>query len=102
MWKTNLFVFAYNGISLLGDSTNLFLVLHFYGSITSLKSVEVTNSLQVMRLYEGSISEFNRDVLENKAADRISSSYEQYYRRRASQSEYRAWQQSLNFLKNSF
>jgi uncharacterized protein len=55
-----------------------------------------------MRLYEGTISDFNRDVLENKAADRISSSYEKYYRRRVSPSEYRAWQQSLNFLKNSF
>jgi len=55
-----------------------------------------------MRLYEGTISEFNHDVLENKAADRISASYQKYYRRRVSPSEYRAWQQSLNFLKNSF
>ena len=55
-----------------------------------------------MRLYEGTISQFNQDVLENKVADRIGASYEKYYRRRVGPSEYRAWQQSLNFLKNSF
>src|ERR1700733_13282326 len=55
-----------------------------------------------MRLYEGSVSEFNRDVLQNRAADAISASYERYYRRRVNPSEYRSWQQSLNFLKNSF
>ena len=55
-----------------------------------------------MRLYEGTISQFNQDVLENKVADRIGTSYEKYYRRRVGPSEYRAWQQSLNFLKNSF
>lgn len=55
-----------------------------------------------MRLYEGTIADFNQSVLQNEIADRIGSSYERYYRRRVNPSEYRAWQQSLNFLKNSF
>jgi len=55
-----------------------------------------------MRLYEGAITEFNRAFLENRIADQVRSSYELYYRRRANPSEYRAWEQSLNFLRNSF
>jgi len=55
-----------------------------------------------MRLYEGTITDFNTAVLENKIADQVGSSYERYYRRRVNPSEYRAWQQSFNFLKNSF
>lgn len=55
-----------------------------------------------MRLYEGTIDEFSKGVLENAIADQIGASYEQYYRRRVNSSEFRAWQQSLNFLKNSF
>jgi uncharacterized protein len=55
-----------------------------------------------MRLYEGTISDFNASVLENKIADQVGSSYERYYRRRVNPAEYRAWQQSFNFLKNSF
>jgi hypothetical protein len=35
-----------------------------------------------MCLYEGSLSDFNRDVPQNKAADAISASCERYYRRR--------------------
>lgn len=55
-----------------------------------------------MRLYEGTISEFNSSVLQNEIADLVGSSYERYYRKRVNPSEYRAWQQSFNFLKNSF
>jgi DUF2075 family protein len=55
-----------------------------------------------MRLYEGTITDFNKAVLQNEIADRIGSTYERYYRRRVNPSEFRAWQQSLNFLKNSF
>jgi DUF2075 family protein len=55
-----------------------------------------------MRLYEGTISDFNQAVLQNAIADRISANYESYYKKRAGPSEVRAWQQSLNFLKNSF
>ncbi len=55
-----------------------------------------------MRLYEGTIRDFSTAVIENRAADDIRSSYERYYSRPVSPSELRAWQQSLNFLKNSF
>lgn len=55
-----------------------------------------------MRLYEGTIADFNNAVLQNEIADRLGSNYEKYYGRRAGSSEYRAWQQSLNFLRNSF
>jgi DUF2075 family protein len=55
-----------------------------------------------MRLYEGAITDFNKAVLANEIADRIGRSFEQYYRHRVNPSEFRAWQQSLNFLKNSF
>jgi hypothetical protein len=55
-----------------------------------------------MRLYEGNVEDFNRAVLRNQIADQIAASYERYYRKRVSPSEYRSWQQSLNFLKNSF
>lgn len=57
---------------------------------------------QNMRLYEGTIKDFNSAVIENRVADHIRSSYEGYYSRPVSPSEFRAWQQSLNFLKNSF
>jgi hypothetical protein len=55
-----------------------------------------------MRLHEGAISDFNKAVLENQIADLIGRSYERYYRHRPSPSEHRSWQQSFNFLKNSF
>jgi hypothetical protein len=55
-----------------------------------------------MRLYEGTIRDFSDAVIENRAADDVRSSYERYYNRPVSPSELRAWQQSLNFLKNSF
>lgn len=55
-----------------------------------------------MRLYEGTITEFNAAVLKNELADRISPNYEQYFHRGVNPAEYRSWQQSLNYLKNSF
>lgn len=55
-----------------------------------------------MRLYEGTITSFNKAVVQNEIADTIASSYERHYQRRVNPSEHRAWQQSLNFLKNSF
>ena len=55
-----------------------------------------------MRLYEGTIKDFNSAVIENRVADQIRSRYEGYYSRPVSPSEFRACQQSLNFLKNSF
>ena len=55
-----------------------------------------------MRLYEGTVSGFNQDVLQNRIADLIGEGYQKYYHRRVAPSEFRAWQQSLIFLKNSF
>src|SRR3989338_3579479 len=55
-----------------------------------------------MRLYEGTITEFNSHVLYNEIADIISKKYSQYYHKLPAESEYRAWQQSLNFLNNAF
>lgn len=55
-----------------------------------------------MRLYEGSINEFNQAVLGNEIADQIGLSYEKHYKRRVNPAEFRAWQQSFNFLRNSF
>jgi uncharacterized protein len=55
-----------------------------------------------MRMYEGTIASFNADVIANRIADQVSSSFERYYRRRVNSSEYRSWQQSFNFLKNCF
>ncbi len=55
-----------------------------------------------MRLYEGTIAEFSDAVVQNILADKISASYQNYYHRSVAQSEYRSWQQSLNFLRNSF
>jgi uncharacterized protein len=55
-----------------------------------------------MRLYEGTIAEFSKGVIENAIADQIGASYERYYQRRVGSSEFRAWQQSLNYLRNSF
>jgi uncharacterized protein len=55
-----------------------------------------------MRLYEGTVSDFSQAVLQNAIADRISASYEHYYKKSVNPSEFRAWQQSLNFLKNCF
>jgi DUF2075 family protein len=55
-----------------------------------------------MRLYEGSITDFNQAVVQNRLADQIRGKFEQYYRRGVGSSEYRSWQSSLNFLKNAF
>src|SRR5690349_2300961 len=55
-----------------------------------------------MRLYEGTVSAFNAAVIQNRVADDIAVKYESYYKKRVSPSEYRSWQQSLNFLRNSF
>src|SRR3989338_1219754 len=55
-----------------------------------------------MRLYEGTIQAFSDDVANNRLADRIKNSYTNHYRKSPLESEYRAWQQSLNVLNNSF
>src|SRR3990167_10941906 len=55
-----------------------------------------------MRLYEGDIAEFDLLITKNQLADVLKNHYESYYRKRATESEYRAWNQSLNFLNNVF
>ena len=55
-----------------------------------------------MRLYEGTTKEFSGDVIHNRIADILRYNYFAYYRRFPSESEYRSWQQSLNFLNNAF
>jgi hypothetical protein len=55
-----------------------------------------------VRLYEGSVGAFRDDVVHNVLADKLASAFEGYYRRRAPKGEVGAWQQSLNYLKNSF
>ncbi len=54
-----------------------------------------------MRLYEGTIKEFSGDVIHNRIADMLRDNFLAYYRRTPSDSEYRSWQQSLNFLNNA-
>lgn len=55
-----------------------------------------------MRLYEGSIKEFSNDVIHNRIADILRDNFCAYYKRPPSESEFRSWQQSLNFLNNAF
>ena len=55
-----------------------------------------------MRLYEGSISQFSDDVIHNRIADIVEKNYKLYYYKSPSESEYRAWSNSLNILNNSF
>lgn len=55
-----------------------------------------------MRLYDGSIGEFREDVTYNSLAEKLAHAYRDHYRHAASKSEIGSWQQSFNFLKNSF
>jgi len=55
-----------------------------------------------MRLYEGSVAEFRDDVTYNVLADKLSGAFADHYRHSASKGEIGAWQQSFNYLKNSF
>lgn len=55
-----------------------------------------------MRLYEGSITQFSDDVIQNKIADIVERNYKLHYYRSPSESEIRAWSNSLNILNNSF
>ena len=55
-----------------------------------------------MRLYEGTVAEFNADVVASRLADKLADRFHDYYQRNAGDSEYRSWQQSSQYLKNSF
>ncbi len=52
-----------------------------------------------MRLYDGDITEFMEDVRFNRIADKIAEKFEEYYKRKAPESECRAWNNSLPKLK---
>src|SRR3989344_1464459 len=53
-----------------------------------------------MKLYEDVVKKFKEDVTQNRIADKISTQYQDYYKRRANKSEVRSWINSLNFVKN--
>ena len=55
-----------------------------------------------MRLYEGTIREFNADVVQSVLATKLAKKYHNYYQRAPAESEHRAWRQSCHYLKNSF
>jgi DUF2075 family protein len=54
-----------------------------------------------MRLYEGDVRQFRSDVINNRIADIMATKYQEYFHRTVGRSEYRSWENSLNFLKNA-
>ncbi len=54
-----------------------------------------------MRLYDGTVQEFKRDVLNNEIADIIAKNYSELIKRKVNESEYRSWETSLRVLKDS-
>ena len=55
-----------------------------------------------MILYEGTIEQFNEDVMQNCVADRAAEKYQAHYNRKPGVREFRSWQHSLPILNNSF
>jgi len=55
-----------------------------------------------MRLYEGTVADFNSDVIRSILADKLAEKYQNHYQKTVGKSEYRAWQQSSQYLKNCF
>ena len=55
-----------------------------------------------MILYEGTIEQFNDDVMRNCISDRTTEKYRAYYKKSPADSEYRSWAISLAILNNSF
>ena len=53
-----------------------------------------------MRLYEGTVQEFKKEVLGNNIADIISEKYKEHYHRKVNSSEFNSWNVSLRFLKD--
>jgi|TARA_B100001971_G_C18243852_1_gene572780 hypothetical protein len=52
-----------------------------------------------MKLYESTVLEFKEDVVYNRIADKVAQSFENYFNRKAPESEVRAWNNSLPKLK---
>ena len=55
-----------------------------------------------MRLYEGSISEFREDVFHSRLGTKVAAAFTDYYHRAPSRGEVGSWEQSFNYLSNSF
>lgn len=53
-----------------------------------------------MRLYEATVFDFKEDVVHNKIADKIAQKFEEYFNKKAPESEFRAWNNSLPKLKD--
>ena len=53
-----------------------------------------------MRLYEGTVQQFRKEVLGNNIADLIADKYKEYYHRKVNSSEFNSWNVSLRFLKD--
>jgi len=51
-----------------------------------------------MQLYAGSTTDFMSDAIQHRVAEKLGESYYQYYRFRASASEFNSWQNSLSAL----
>jgi hypothetical protein len=54
-----------------------------------------------MKLYEGTVLKFKEDVIHNRIADIIAKNFEDYYRKKAPESEFRAWNNSLPKVKDA-
>lgn len=55
-----------------------------------------------MKLYTGTVEQFNQDVLTNQMPDKLQRAYETtYYYRMANPREVQSWNNSLQFMKNA-
>ena len=54
-----------------------------------------------MRLFEGSVKEFDGLVTTNSLADILENNYREYYKHGPGQSEIKSWRESLNYLNNA-
>jgi uncharacterized protein len=54
-----------------------------------------------VKLYTGTVEQFNRDVLTNQMPDKLQKAYETYYYRMANPREVQSWTNSLQFMKNA-
>ncbi|MCX6741729.1 MAG: DUF2075 domain-containing protein [Candidatus Pacearchaeota archaeon] len=53
-----------------------------------------------MRLYEGTVQEFKKDIVNNSIAEKIADKFREYYKKSANESEFRSWDNSLRVLKD--
>ena len=54
-----------------------------------------------MILYQSSVQEFKDHVVQNKIADILSDNYKEHYKKNASPSEFKSWENSLRVLKDA-